>query len=81
MSKTNQQFVSQPPKDKKEDNMNMDMFYNFRIFSLTFFPFNPFFYYLVLDDDRKIERPISAPPPGLSSNDMVVFYKQKKYFI
>lgn len=70
MSKTNQQFVSQPPKDKKEDNMNMDMFYNFRIF-LFFFPFNSFFY-LVLDDDRKIERPISAPPPGLSSNDMVI---------
>lgn len=25
------------------------------------------------DSDRKIERPISAPPPGLSSNDQVKF--------
>lgn len=45
----------------------------------TFMIFVPIyiFYILILfakvmdDTDRKIERPISAPPPGLSSNDQV----------
>ena len=74
MSKTNQSSIQQVFKEKKDDEPNLNMFYNCKILKDDFI-LNA--YILVIDDnDRKIERPISAPPPGLTSNDQVIIIKK-----
>ena len=56
-------------KDKKEDDINLNMFINSKIIN-----FPSINYFQVLEDnERKIDRPISAPPPGLMSMENVIF--------
>jgi hypothetical protein len=56
-------------KDKKEDEINLNMFIN----SIFLFSIDFLIDFLVLEDnERKIDRPISAPPPGLISLENVI---------